>query len=141
MICPMFGRKICIWVIDKLKAKGYSIINGVELNMNSVERLMANTSHRLLKDSKVAKEVAYTLRAYKRILPFHLAWTMKAAGLCPGYEPCIDTCCDFAGTLMSDGWIQFAVRPFVGKGLTMVPAYEVTEKTKRILGIHSKKER
>jgi hypothetical protein len=111
------------------------------MNMNSVERMMANTSLPLLKDSNVAKEVAYTLRAYKRILPFHLAWTMKAAGLCHGYEPCLDTCCDFAGTLMSDGWLQYAVRPFVGKGMTMVPAYEVTERAKEILGIFNKEDK
>lgn len=110
------------------------------MNMNNIERLMANTSLPLLKDSRVAKEVAYTLRAYKRILPFHLGWTMKAAGLCPGYEPCIDTCCDFAGTLMSDGWLQYAVRPFVGKGMTMVPAYEVTERAREILGIFNKED-
>lgn len=86
------------------------------------------TEHAQLGQHKVAREAVFLLSHYQRILPMHLQAAMVELGLPRNYE----TGDLLARWLEADGWIYTSAKPFAGRGMSAVPAYEPSEKWRRL---------
>lgn len=93
--------------------------------MNKIDLFLDKACHPLLQHRTVAKEVVFLIRSYDRILPFHIQNLLKMIGM----PSSIEAAADFARVLMTDGWLQFSEKPFTGRGMSAVNAYELTEKS------------
>lgn len=100
-----------------------------------LEAFQLASSAGCLGQHEVACEAVILLSHYQRILPMHLQAAMVRLGCPNNYE----TGDQLARWLQDDGWIYRSVTPFAGKGMSEVPAYEPSEKWRKLLATHSRK--
>lgn len=94
-----------------------------------LDQFIAECSHFQLSDRKVAKEALFLLRCHPRITPPQL---MRTAGML-GLPRNIETAKMLANWMMDDGWIHYSTKPFAGRGMSAVWAYEPTDKWQAFL--------
>jgi hypothetical protein len=96
-----------------------------------IDRFIAATEHGQLSQRIVAREVVIMLRHYPRLTPPVLQ--SVAALLKMPMPRTIETGELIAGWLRNDGWIEASAKPFAGRGMSAVNAYEPTDKWRKLV--------
>lgn len=100
--------------------------------MKLIDRFIEATEHAQLQQRELAREVTIMLRHYSRITPPIL----KRAALWIGMAESYESGEIIARWLESDGWIAISAKPFAGRGMSAVNAYEPTDKWRKLLEAH-----
>lgn len=97
--------------------------------MKLLDRFLAATEHSMLGQRKVARELVFLLIHYRRLTPP----VLQGVALKLGMSQTIESGEQLARWLQDDGWVQHTEKPWVGKGMSAVWAYEPTEKWHKLV--------